>query len=163
LTKADQAENIKNLTKKLEKINPYAKIVQTIHFPEYLINIKTEKREELAILSGKKILALSSIGSPESFEKTLVSLEAVLVEKLRFPDHHWYVESELQEIKRKAIEKEAALIVTTEKDAVRIVLTEKEPQVDFFYIAISMKITKGKELLENELLCYERKNYSQGT
>lgn len=152
LTKVDQANNIENLIERLEKINPKAKVVQTIHFPEYLINIKTGKREELAILSGKKILALSSIGSPESFEKTLVALGASLVEKLRFPDHHWYVESELQEIKKKAMEKGTMLVVTTEKDAVRITLTEEEPRVDFFSMVISMKIIKGKKILEEQLL-----------
>jgi tetraacyldisaccharide 4'-kinase len=152
LTRVDQANNIDNLVKRLKEINPHAKIIETIHFPEHLIDIRTGNREELAILLGKKILALSSIGNPESFEKTLIGLGAILVEKFRFPDHHWYVENELRDIKKKAIEKGAEFIVTTEKDAVRIALTEEEPLIDFFYMVIKLKIIKGKELLEEQLL-----------
>ncbi|MBT9138316.1 tetraacyldisaccharide 4'-kinase [candidate division NPL-UPA2 bacterium Unc8] len=152
LTRVDQADNIDNLIKRLGEINPHAKIVQTIHFPEHLIDIRTGSREEIAVLSGKKILALSSIGSPESFEKTLIGLGAVLVKKLRFPDHHWYVENELREIKKKAIEKRAEFIVTTEKDAVRIALTEEEPSIDFFCMVIKLKIIKGEKLLEEQIL-----------
>ncbi len=62
------------------------------------------------------------------------------------------MENELREIKKKAIEKRAEFIVTTEKDAVRIALTEEEPSIDFFCMVIKLKIIKGEKLLEEQIL-----------
>lgn len=152
LTRVDQADNLDGLRERLREIKPGAKIVETVHHPDHLIDFKTGDRQELTILSGKKVLALSSIGHPESFERTLAELGALLVEKVRFPDHHWYRETELREVGEEALRRGAELIVTTEKDAVRIPPRTKSP-VKLIYLVIKLRIVKGREILEELLVC----------
>ncbi|NOX97231.1 MAG: tetraacyldisaccharide 4'-kinase [Nitrospirae bacterium] len=147
LTRADQAGDLKGLREKLKKIKPGAKIVETVHNPDCLIDLKTGDSRELTGLSGKKVLALSSIGRPESFEKTLAGLGALLVGKRRFPDHHWYREAELREVGEEALRKGAEYIVTTEKDAVRIPPGTKLPRA-LLYLTIKLKIVQGEKVLE---------------
>jgi tetraacyldisaccharide 4'-kinase len=66
-------------------------------------------------MKGKDVISLSSIGNPESFEKTLESIGLNILKKIRFPDHHWFTIDEI----RKILENKK-YVVTTEKDAVRI-------------------------------------------
>ncbi len=147
LTRVDQADDLEGLRERLGKINPGAKIVETVHHPDRLLELRTGEQRELSLLAGKRVLALSSIGHPESFERTLTSLGALLVEKIRFPDHHWYKDNELKEIGGEALRKEAELIVTTEKDAVRIPPGTASP-VEIFYLKIRLRIVRGEGILE---------------
>lgn len=70
-------------------------------------------------LNGLHVLALSGIGNPESFERSLEELGA-RVTPLRFADHHAYSESDWYDIRRAWEAASADLIVTTEKDAVKL-------------------------------------------
>ena len=155
LTRVDQADDLEGLREKLKKLNPGAKIMETVHRPDRLLELRTREERQLPILAGKRVLALSSIGHPESFKRTLTSLGALLVEKVRFPDHHWYKEDELRGVGEVALRKEAEFIVTTEKDAVRIPPGPVSP-VEILYLKIKLRIVKGEEILE-ELLPGESK------
>ncbi len=147
LTRVDQADDLEGLRERLRKLNPGAKIMETVHHPECLLELRTGEQRELSLLAGKRALVLSSIGYPESFERTLTSLGALLVEKIRFPDHHWYNEDELREIGAGALRKEAEFIVTTEKDTVRIPSGTASP-VEILYLRIRLRIVRGEEILE---------------
>ncbi len=152
LTRVDQADNLDSLRERLKKLKPGAKIIETVHQPGYLSDLNTGVRQELPILSGKKVLALSSIGHPQSFERTLTELGALLVKRVRFPDHHWYKETELREVGEEALRRQAELIITTEKDAVRIPPGTKSP-VELLYLKIKLRIVKGEEVLQELLTC----------
>ena len=70
-------------------------------------------------LSGRRVLALSSLGNPEGFEETLVGLGAEVM-PARYPDHYHYNAAELQREAERARALGCQMIVTTEKDAVKI-------------------------------------------
>jgi tetraacyldisaccharide 4'-kinase len=70
-------------------------------------------------LRGRRVLAFAGIGRPEKFFETLKSLGADLVETRSFPDHHRYDPAEIEKIRERARQFDAALI-TTEKDHVRL-------------------------------------------
>lgn len=161
LTRVDQADDLDDLREKLRRIKPGAKMVETVHYPGRLIDLNTREERKPAILSGKKVLALSSLGHPESFERTLAELGALLVEKVRFPDHHWYGEAELREVGEQALRKGAEFIITTEKDAIRIPPGTKSP-VELLYLTVKMKIVRGEEILK-ELLCKKSLKPYMGT
>jgi len=65
------------------------------------------------------VLALSSLGNPEQFEKMLIRLGAEVV-PARYPDHYHYSEVELQREVERARTAGCEMIVTTEKDAVKV-------------------------------------------
>jgi tetraacyldisaccharide 4'-kinase len=71
-----------------------------------------------AALSGRAVLAVSSLGDPGSFEETLARAGAD-VSALRFPDHHPYTAAEVRGAEETALRRGLRL-VTTAKDAVKI-------------------------------------------
>jgi len=108
-----------------------------------------KKAEEKNILAGKNIIALSAIGNPESFEKTL-SRYGAKIYPCRFLDHHNYREGDL----KKAIEiskARSASVVTTEKDQVKLqnliqlMPAEFQKLKKFFVLKAELKFTDGDE------------------
>ena len=69
--------------------------------------------------SEKNVIAFAGIGRPEKFYQSLRELNFNLVETINFPDHHFYSETELSDLIRKAEDKSCTLI-TTSKDMVKI-------------------------------------------
>ncbi|MBK7875919.1 MAG: tetraacyldisaccharide 4'-kinase [Planctomycetes bacterium] len=72
----------------------------------------------LAALRGKRVDVVSAIGNPAAFERTLVGLGVELAEVRRFPDHHRYVEADLEGLG--GLGAEGRVLVTTQKDAVKL-------------------------------------------
>lgn len=70
-------------------------------------------------LKGQKVLAFAGIGRPEKFFETLRACGAIVEEARAFPDHHPYVRSDLDNLRKEA-EERGLLAVTTEKDLARI-------------------------------------------
>ncbi|MBU4560789.1 tetraacyldisaccharide 4'-kinase [bacterium] len=146
LTRTDQAGNLAGLKDRIRKINSFAPILESIHAPCYLEDLKSKRRLDLEFVENKEVLALSSIAHPESFEKTLKNLKAIIMKRLRYPDHYLYTKEDLEEITSKA---RGCLIVTTQKDGVRLEpLLENE---SVLALRIKLKITKGQEILERML------------
>lgn len=86
--------------------------------PTGLVNISGDKDIGLECLKGKKVLAFAGLANPDSFLAAIENLGGKLNCALRFPDHHWFTQKDMDEIKKQGSDVE--LIVTTEKDAVRI-------------------------------------------
>lgn len=155
LTHVDESTGLPDLKQELESINPNAPIIESIHSPMHLQEIATEKHLELRFLAGRDIFALSSIGHPQSFEKTLKNLGANVRDSFRFPDHHRYSLREIDRIRRLAQEKGVETIVTTQKDAVRLerfrnsFLTGYDRNI--LALIIELKIIHGREILERLL------------
>jgi len=108
---------------------------------------------ELSALSGKRVVAFSGIGNPDSFEELLASSGAVIEQHLVFPDHHWFTAADLKNISDARERSNAVFIVTTEKDAARMnaeagEFSESTPVV---VVRIRQNVTVGGELL-NDLL-----------
>ena len=149
LTKVDQAvgvsrEHIKNT---IRKYNEKALIMESIHQPRRFVDLKDWHRDiagegvDIKTLAGKRVMAVSAIGNPMSFEQTLFDIGARIVESLRFPDHHEYTTKELQDVLDQAISLGAEAIVITEKDAVKIPLTIIEAKVPIPVFVICVEVT----------------------
>lgn len=100
-------------------------------------------------LNGKHIVLVSGIAKPKPLIDHLNSV-AKDVHSLTYPDHHYFVTSDLEEI-RSAYDNwsvEDKVIVTTEKDAARLHLhidKLREWNIPIIVIPISMAILFGKE------------------
>jgi tetraacyldisaccharide 4'-kinase len=88
--------------------------------PTLLKNINGKGRETVASLKGKKVTIVSGIADPKSFIRTLESLGAIIDNCITYPDHHWYTEKDLEEVRIAALSTNSDMIITTEKDAVRL-------------------------------------------
>ena len=87
-------------------------------------------------------IAFSGIATPESFEKFLRDLGALVMGRERFLDHYRFAYEDFVEIFSAALEKKAEFIVTTEKDAVR--LPDGLPcPVPVYYLRLEIDIIRG--------------------
>lgn len=106
----------------------------------------------LSILHGEKIIALSGIANPESFEKSL-SMIAGSVIPFRLEDHAEYDIDTLRKLAFKAKAENCKLIVTTTKDAVKMLDTYRtmlrnDTQITPLAVVQSeIEFTGGEEIL----------------
>jgi len=82
--------------------------------------ISTNEKVEIRQFVGKKIIAVSGIGNPKSFESLLAETGMIIAKHFAFSDHHWFSEEEIQAIVRARKTLGIDFIVTTEKDFMRL-------------------------------------------
>ncbi len=154
LSKVDLGkENIPFIRKKVSELNPKCTVVESIHQPTHLVDIKTQNRIELSFLQGRIICALSAIGSPDSFEHLLRVSGAVTEESFRFIDHHSFSRNDIANVVQFCQAHRITTVVTTQKDAVKLgkILQELKPDIQFVYLSIQLTITQGEEELRGRI------------
>jgi tetraacyldisaccharide 4'-kinase len=75
--------------------------------------------ESAAALAGTRVLAFAGIGDPQKLFATLAGAGIAVVATRSFPDHHCYTPAEARMLCEEA-DREALMLVTTEKDLVRM-------------------------------------------
>jgi len=131
----------------IEKHNPGVDIIECAHRPRYLQRLGAMPgtpgaREPLAFLKDRRVFAFSGIATPESFEKFLRDLGAIVVGRERFLDHYRYDSEDISELFTLAQRERAECLVTTEKDAVRIADDLKCP-LPVYYLRLEIDILRG--------------------
>jgi tetraacyldisaccharide 4'-kinase len=102
-------------------VRPPARGGVTVHArfaPAALVRAPQWREDALAVLAGRRVLAVSGVARPAPFYGYLREWGTVLVHVLEYPDHHAYEQSDWQEIAHAA--KDVDLVVTTEKDLVKL-------------------------------------------
>jgi tetraacyldisaccharide 4'-kinase len=146
LTKSN-GERDAELEATIKQHNPEADIIECAHRARYLQRFgvpanSSEQREPLTFLKGRRVLAFSGIATPESFEKFLRDLGALIVARERFLDHYRYAPEDLADLFALAKEQGADCLLTTEKDAVRI--PENFPcPLPLYYLRLEIEIIRG--------------------
>jgi tetraacyldisaccharide-1-P 4'-kinase len=155
LTKVDQAAegSREYIRDTVHRYNDGAQIVESIHEPrrfiplaDWYVDIAGEG-VDVNQMRGKKIMAVSAIGNPASFEQTLSDLGVIIIESLRYPDHHDYSMLEMSDILRQAENMGAEAIVITEKDAVKIPMevVHAGSSVPVYVICVEVNFQAGKD------------------
>ena len=113
---------------------------------------------DLSWLAGKKVLALSGIAVPQSFEGFLRGYGAELVECVRYADHHRYATQEVINVVNRAADLGCDAVITTEKDAVRFPRLASVA-VPVYYLRIEIEILKGAENFHEAVrhICFKPK------
>ncbi len=135
------------LERTIAEHNPGVDIIECAHKPQYLQRFGAAiddptTREPLTFLKGRRVFAFSGIATPESFEKFLRDLGALLVGRERFLDHYRFGEEDIAELFTQARAEGAECLVTTEKDAVRISDTISCP-LPLYYLRLEIDILRG--------------------
>ena len=166
LTKVDQAAegSREYIRDTVAKYNSKAQIVESIHQPrcfiplsEWYVDIAGDGID-VSLMKGRKVMAVSAIGNPASFEQTLSDLDVVIIESLRYPDHHDYNMQEMGDILRQAERMGAEAIIITEKDAVKIPTEVMQAgwEIPVYVICVEVNFKTGaaefKELLKERLV-----------
>lgn len=151
LSRADQVVKSKlNMIKNtIQYHNSEVDIFTSNHCPINLKSLSTNNEKNIENLKGlkeKKALALSGIGNPESFVKSLEELNIDVAETAIYPDHYDYGEEDVMDIVMKAQLNEVDFIITTEKDAVKfdenILKNFRKMDADLYSLGIELKFNK---------------------
>lgn len=122
LTKTDvndfQNSKDKALIREIERYNN-APIFFAQHKPSEFIKIAGDKLS-LDWAKDKEFFGFCGIGNPDSFRKTLLSLDIQLKGFKIFKDHHRYSQYDIKKIIKQTKINGAQWIVTTEKDIMRL-------------------------------------------
>lgn len=158
LTRADQSSEAvrENIKETIFKYNQRAQVFESSHSPCYFVEIADwykgvrNNKSGLERLKNERIMTFSAIGNPTSFEKSLESVGADLVETIRYPDHHDYGMVEMQYIVERALNQQAKALVTTEKDAVKIPseFIYSQRDIPIYILGIEVDIFGGDEAFE---------------
>ncbi len=129
---------------RLRALAPDVKIFEGMLTPSALLDIGGAPVGNPADLDGAAVVAVSGIGNPGGFARSLSALGARVLDNLVFPDHAAYGAEELKRIAA-AIEKTGAdLAVTTEKDAVKLGALAGDER--FRVLRAEMEVEGGDEL-----------------
>jgi tetraacyldisaccharide 4'-kinase len=140
ITKSDgQTEELR---RRISELNPGAGIIECIHHPLYLEDVFTGKREDLDYVEGLRVASFSGIAQPESFEQSLVKLNAELVYTKRFADHHRFTQQEVINAINRSKKRQAQAIITTQKDAVRFPKIDRR-DLPILFMRVEIKILSG--------------------
>ena len=142
ITKSDGRSE--GLRARIHKLNNHAEIIECRHAPKRLKNVYGKTNRDLAWLAGKKLLALSGIAVPQSFEAFLRGYGAELLECVRYADHHRYATQEIINVINRAADLGCDAVVTTEKDAVRFPRLTNVA-VPVYYLRIEIEMLRGAE------------------
>ena len=146
LTKSNGQRDV-DLEALIKKHNPEVDIIECAHQPKHLQRFGVAAdapgaREPLAFLKGRRVMAFSGIATPESFEKFLRDLGALIVARERFLDHYRYADEDFEALFATARKEGAECLVTTEKDAVRIPENYR-CALPLYYLRLEIEIIHG--------------------
>ena len=155
MTKVDQAAPgaIEYIWETFRSYNQDGLILESIHQPRQFVRL-ADWYEDIAAggvpvteLKGKKVLAVSAIGDPASFEQTLADLGIEIVESMRYPDHHDYGEKDMAEVLYRAETLGVEAIIITEKDAVKVPgdVVRAKWRIPMYVISVEVTFQKGQE------------------
>ena len=89
------------------------------HVPSSLVAMPGSDQRPLTVLSGQRVLLLSAIARPDSFEATARRLGCDVVGHVRRRDHHRHTGAELGAVLAQAA-RESAVLLVTEKDEAKL-------------------------------------------
>ena len=97
-------------------------------------------------LAGRRLLAFAGLGSPQSFADTLDAMGVRRAGLMEYPDHHWFAQSDLDELGQQSRAVGAEGLITTEKDWARL-RGLRLPAVPLWVLAVRLRLEAGRELL----------------
>lgn len=145
ITRADdvaQAEALKNEINQLSKGRP----VFCSRMKISAMRTLTRGVDELSAgWESKPVAAFCGIGNPESFFAQLQREGFELCHTRTFPDHHYYIQSEINALIKESTAHGAHALLTTEKDAVK--LRALQVEMPCYIVDVAIEIDAAAEFL----------------
>jgi len=130
-------EHVENL---IEKLRPFEKLIVPMSYELVRIcSVYGNEEKHLNDINGRKVLLISGIAQPSSFEKSLEKYSLQIVDHLKFRDHHPFSTEDVESIVKKWQDLGMPELLTTEKDFVKLkALWPKE--VPLWYSPLEVQI-----------------------
>jgi len=128
----------------LKEQNPTAPLFHSQRLLRGLFWVKGDREVKETPFRTRRIVSFCAIAQPLYFEEDLRRLQLEIVRSLRFRDHHWYKQREVDAVVSTARQLGAEAVVTTEKDALRLGHLELG-DLPFLYLKIGAKIREEEK------------------
>lgn len=165
LTKARQVEagELESVKAKLQALAPHLPLAITNHSPKWMQSLElwgVSQEGKAALPIAKKVVAMSGIGNPASFTRTLEEAKMEVLDTLPFGDHHDFTFGDLKQGLELAKAKGAEALVITEKDAVKLTALykiyllehpEEAKLLPVYVVGIDIEFLEGEEKVQNLL------------
>ncbi|MFH1846394.1 MAG: tetraacyldisaccharide 4'-kinase [Candidatus Omnitrophota bacterium] len=161
LTKTDRAlpGQIEKIKKHLKPLILEKPVIYARHRPTFLTDV-TGAAYSVDTVSGKRVCLVSGIGDPSYFAFLVNGLNADIVLKKEYTDHHSYGQRDIVDIYKDCLKFDVEMVLTTKKDFVKIRdLDISLIEEILFVLNVSMDISEGKESLIagfNSVFCGKR-------
>ena len=157
ITKRDQisADEAEAITAQLHRYNPEAPVAMAVHKPASCLSFAAwydgRRAGEAGLPKGTKVLAVSALGNPASFEQTLRDAGFTVAAAVRYEDHHHYSRDDIRMLAEKAAAS-GCYLMTTEKDAVKLPASLiEEYKLPLYVLGITIEIVEGQEKIDSLL------------
>ncbi|MEP6935527.1 MAG: tetraacyldisaccharide 4'-kinase [Nitrospirota bacterium] len=121
VTRADVPAQVKEVCRKLQAtLGSMPDPIQAVFHPESLVSVTTGASQPLSWGKGKTALLCSGVGHAGSFRSLVERTGIRILDEVAYIDHHAYTSQDVEQIRARAAELQAELIVTTEKDACKL-------------------------------------------
>lgn len=147
LTRTNQAEPavLDAIETRVREYNLAAPIVRSDHAPKAFV--RGDERLTIDTLRGTRVFALSGIGNPAAFERSLAQAGVEVVGHRRFGDHHAFSDADVATTLAEAQATSATHVVTTEKDWVKLAALDRvrSSLLPFLRLAIELAMSTDDE------------------
>ncbi len=161
ITRCDQAapEEIARIESTIRWYQHDMVIVRAIHRPVGFVNLAGH---EAPAPSGGQAGALAGIARPEAFERTLADAGVTIADRMRFPDHHVYTDTDAKRINEWARSAGLDAVVTTEKDAVKLERLQAKWLVPILTLRVEIDLLDGGDKMVGDLIDEVLRDFDDG-
>ncbi len=118
--------------------------------PEGVVHIMKGQMLEPSAVRGQRVVAVSALGNPASFARTLTQIGLHVLDHVIFRDHHAYSALDVAAVQRRADACRADFVVTSEKDACKLAEL-LNPRDAWWAVRVQAQIERGRDRLERLL------------
>ena len=126
ITRANLIEDIEDLRSQISEYNSVCPIFTAKNKISDLRKIEDFHAKAVApalagaLAEGPKILAFCALGNPDNFFDQLKQDGFNLISTKKFPDHHFYIQKDIEALEKKARQTGAEVFIATAKDTVKL-------------------------------------------
>ena len=152
VTRADVPVQVTEVCRKLRAtLGSMPDPIQAVVRPESLVSVVTGASQPLSWSKGKTALLCSGVGHAGSFRSLVERIGIRILDEVAYADHHAYTSQDVEQLRARAAELQAELIVTTEKDACKLV-SLLQPTDNWWAVRLTTHVTVGEDRLRRLVL-----------
>jgi tetraacyldisaccharide 4'-kinase len=140
------------IRRRVEKIAPEILWAESVHRPTGLL-VWPDRIVPLDSLRGQTVVALSAIGNPAAFIRTIENCGATVADSIILGDHDAYGPERMAEIRERVsvLGDRVSRIICTHKDLVKV-QTDRIAGKEVAALLVELEITAGKDALDHAVL-----------
>ena len=152
VTRADAPAQVAEVYRKLQAVlGSTPDPIQAVFRPENLVSVATGELQPLSWFKGKTALLCSGVGHTGSFRSLVERIGIKVLDDVAYVDHHAYTNQDIEQLRARAAELQAQLVVTTEKDACKLAALLHSDE-NWWAVRLTTQVTVGEERLKRLVL-----------